>query len=341
VSVARDQRVSGAVIGIADANRCPRAQERPPQLAHPRAKGGVGRHQHPRPHDDDLLGIAPLGELLIDQRLCTDQLGIVGHVALGGQRRTEQRSRRGHRCSDDRQPADDRPSGMPRAGAGQCLRVREAPEGGCGAARDHGASVPPPRSRHQPEGLTPGPCWPCSCAYRPALPTGWSAPCHVASMTSVHLSRPANNEYEEARRLVVEGQDRPMLGLRIAPASVEGTGIAIARSPRRSRGTGWAISAMLVNRLTGQTREVDVVLRATVGGHETVVAVQATSGTQPAPVDWVEGDDLQAQQPADRQARAVSEAGFSMQARTLAEKELPTPRRCSGPRVRRLGRVAR
>jgi hypothetical protein len=80
-------------------------------------------------------------------------------------------------------------------------------------------------------------------------------------------------------------------------------------------------SAMLTNRLTGEQREVDVVLRAKVAGHETVIAVEATSGSSPVTAPWVESMvGRHANLPTDRLV-LVSESGFTKQARKLAEAE--------------------
>jgi hypothetical protein len=80
-------------------------------------------------------------------------------------------------------------------------------------------------------------------------------------------------------------------------------------------------SAMLTNRLTGEQREVDVVLRATVAGHETVIAVEATSRRSPVTAPWVESMvGKHANLPTDKLV-LVSESGFTKQARALAEAE--------------------
>ncbi|MGZ6636190.1 MAG: restriction endonuclease [Solirubrobacteraceae bacterium] len=80
-------------------------------------------------------------------------------------------------------------------------------------------------------------------------------------------------------------------------------------------------SAMLTNRLTGQQREVDVVLRAKVAGHETVIAIEATS--RRGPVTAPRGESMvgkHANPPTDELV-LVSESGFTKQARALAEAE--------------------
>ena len=47
-------------------------------------------------------------------------------------------------------------------------------------------------------------------------------------------------------------------------------------------------SAMLPNRLTGELREVDVILRLDDSGHQTVIAIEAAARSRRASVDWVE-----------------------------------------------------
>jgi hypothetical protein len=80
-------------------------------------------------------------------------------------------------------------------------------------------------------------------------------------------------------------------------------------------------SAMLVNRLTGDVREVDVVIRSQVAGHPVTVAVEATSGKRRANVGWVERMVGKHQNlPTDRLV-LVSEGGFSAKARELAQRE--------------------
>ncbi len=78
-------------------------------------------------------------------------------------------------------------------------------------------------------------------------------------------------------------------------------------------------SAMLPHRVTGELREVDVVVRARVAGHEVLVAVEATAAGRRADARWVEGlvakhNDL----PASKLV-LVSESGFTKQARRLAD----------------------
>jgi hypothetical protein len=80
-------------------------------------------------------------------------------------------------------------------------------------------------------------------------------------------------------------------------------------------------SAMLVNSRTGAEREVDVVLRSTIAGHETVIAVEAAGRTRRAAVDWVEQMIGKHKNLPTNLVVLVSEAGFTKQARALAEAE--------------------
>lgn len=80
-------------------------------------------------------------------------------------------------------------------------------------------------------------------------------------------------------------------------------------------------SGLLVNRLTGDPREVDVVIRSQVAGHPVTVAVEATSGRRRANVEWIERMvGKHRNLPTDRLV-LVSEGGFSGTARELAERE--------------------
>ena len=84
-------------------------------------------------------------------------------------------------------------------------------------------------------------------------------------------------------------------------------------------------SAMLVNRLTGEEREVDVVLRSTTARHETVIAIEAAGRARRAAVDWVEQMIGKHKNLPTDKVVLVSEAGFSKQARTLALAENMVP----------------
>jgi hypothetical protein len=80
-------------------------------------------------------------------------------------------------------------------------------------------------------------------------------------------------------------------------------------------------SAMLVNSRTGAEREVDVVLRSTIAGHETVIAIEAAGRTRKAAVDWVEQMIGKHKNLPTDKVVLVADAGFTEQARTLAEAE--------------------
>jgi hypothetical protein len=78
-------------------------------------------------------------------------------------------------------------------------------------------------------------------------------------------------------------------------------------------------SAMLVDRVTDEEREVDVVIRATPAGHPVAVGVEASSTRRPASVTWV--DEMvgkHAHLPTDKLV-LVSESGFTAAARKKAE----------------------
>lgn len=77
-------------------------------------------------------------------------------------------------------------------------------------------------------------------------------------------------------------------------------------------------SGMLQNAVTGAEREVDVVIRSRVAGHEVIVGVEATAKGRKADAPWVEGMvGKHADLPTSKLV-LVSEAGFSEPARRLA-----------------------
>jgi hypothetical protein len=77
-------------------------------------------------------------------------------------------------------------------------------------------------------------------------------------------------------------------------------------------------SAMLVSRVTGRPREVDVVIRTLAAAHEVVVSVEATSSRRVATVEWVERMiGKHANLPTDKLV-LVSESGFRTEAREVA-----------------------
>jgi hypothetical protein len=80
-------------------------------------------------------------------------------------------------------------------------------------------------------------------------------------------------------------------------------------------------SAYLINRLTGNEREVDVVLRYATAGTENVIAIEAASRSRRAAVDWVEQMIGKHKNLPTTKVVLVSEAGFTQQARKLAEAE--------------------
>ena len=77
--------------------------------------------------------------------------------------------------------------------------------------------------------------------------------------------------------------------------------------------------AMLQHKATGKEREVDVVIRSSVGGHEVVVSVEATAKGRPATVEWVEQMLGKHRELPTNKLVLVSESGFSADGRTLAE----------------------
>jgi hypothetical protein len=80
-------------------------------------------------------------------------------------------------------------------------------------------------------------------------------------------------------------------------------------------------SAMLLDRMTGQDREVDVVILGRTGGHDITVAVEATSTGRKASTPWVEAMvEKHRNLPTDKLV-LVSEAGFTDPARKKAEQE--------------------
>jgi hypothetical protein len=76
-------------------------------------------------------------------------------------------------------------------------------------------------------------------------------------------------------------------------------------------------SAMLVTR-DGDERQVDVVVRARPGGHEVLVAVEATSGRRKASVEWVEQMSGKHRELPTNKLVLVAEAGFTQGARKRA-----------------------
>jgi len=79
-------------------------------------------------------------------------------------------------------------------------------------------------------------------------------------------------------------------------------------------------SALLFDRLTGRTREVDVVVRSIVDGEQQVISVEATSIGRRATVPWVDAHHAKHLRLETTQLVLVSEAGFAATARDLARK---------------------
>lgn len=80
-------------------------------------------------------------------------------------------------------------------------------------------------------------------------------------------------------------------------------------------------SGWLVNRLTGEKREVDVVIRQQVAGYEVIVSVEATAGGRKADAAWVESMVQKHRNLPTSKLVLVSQAGFYAPARKLAEAE--------------------
>ena len=77
-------------------------------------------------------------------------------------------------------------------------------------------------------------------------------------------------------------------------------------------------SAPLVHRLTGEKREVDVVVRATVGEHPLVISLECIDHSRAADVTWVEQMKSMHDHLETNRLVLVSRSGFSEQALTLA-----------------------
>lgn len=78
-------------------------------------------------------------------------------------------------------------------------------------------------------------------------------------------------------------------------------------------------SAMLIDSVTGDEREVDVVIRSRPAGYELVISVEAVGRSRPATVEWVEQMlGKHKNLPTDKLV-LVAQRGFSKQARRKAE----------------------
>jgi hypothetical protein len=84
-------------------------------------------------------------------------------------------------------------------------------------------------------------------------------------------------------------------------------------------------SAMLIQRTTEAAREVDVVLRSSVAGHEIVVAIEARATTRKADLPWVESMLAKHADLPTTKLVLVSEAGFTADARRHAEAKGAAP----------------
>jgi hypothetical protein len=79
-------------------------------------------------------------------------------------------------------------------------------------------------------------------------------------------------------------------------------------------------SVLLEDRLIGAKREVDVVIRSKVAGHELVLAFEAAKMGRPADVKWVEQQIKKHEHLPTDKVVLISDSGFSKNARNLAEK---------------------
>ena len=84
-------------------------------------------------------------------------------------------------------------------------------------------------------------------------------------------------------------------------------------------------SGMLPDRATGEKREVDVVIRSEVAGHEVIVSVEATEAGRIADVIWVEQLLCKHQDLPTTKLVLVSQSGFTPAARKKAEAHNAMP----------------
>jgi hypothetical protein len=80
-------------------------------------------------------------------------------------------------------------------------------------------------------------------------------------------------------------------------------------------------SAMLANGVTGEKREVDVLIRSSVAGYEVMIGVEGTAAGRNAGSPWVESMLKKHENLPTSKLVLVSEAGFSKPGRELAEAE--------------------
>jgi hypothetical protein len=81
----------------------------------------------------------------------------------------------------------------------------------------------------------------------------------------------------------------------------------------------------LPHRVTGKTREVDVVIRSTIAGLDVIVSVEATRGGRRATVEWVERMLKKHEYLSTSKLVLVSGSGFTPDARKEAEAEGAVP----------------
>jgi hypothetical protein len=84
-------------------------------------------------------------------------------------------------------------------------------------------------------------------------------------------------------------------------------------------------SAFLTDRISGEDREVDVVIRSAIAGYETLVSVEARAVKRPADITWVEQMVAKHASLPTHQLVLVSAAGFTAQARRYAETNGAVP----------------
>jgi hypothetical protein len=84
-------------------------------------------------------------------------------------------------------------------------------------------------------------------------------------------------------------------------------------------------SALLKHRVTGEDREVDVVIRSNVAGHDVIVSVEATAAGRKADAKWVEQLVKKHEDLPTSKLVLVSQAGFTDAARKQAVAENAVP----------------
>ncbi len=79
-------------------------------------------------------------------------------------------------------------------------------------------------------------------------------------------------------------------------------------------------SAMLIDRLSGDAREVDIVLRSVVGGYELVVSIECRDRSRPATIEWVEQMIEKHNSLPTNKLILVSRTGFTQTAKAKADR---------------------